>query len=183
VVATQSVAVLAASLAQRLESKWLLDGSFTAFLIGAGLYAVTIARFDLRQLRVGRGDHWIAGGALGISALAAATIFHGAQSIGAVGAIAGGMKDAAVALWALTIAWLPPLVVAEIASPRIRYEDERWSSVFPIGMYAACSFVVAGAAGISVIADFARVWVWVALGVWAVVLVATIRSAALGSSS
>jgi hypothetical protein len=33
-----------------------------------------ISRFDLRQLVVGHGDHWITGGALAISTLAAGKI-------------------------------------------------------------------------------------------------------------
>ena len=39
-------------------------------------------------------------------------------------------------------------------------------------MYAACSFVVGSAAHAGAITSFARVWVWIAVAVWAVVLVA-----------
>ena len=65
-------------------------------------------------------------------------------------------------LWALTIAWLPVLLAAEVLRPRLRYDVRRWSTVFPVGMYAACSFVVGAAARAPGITDFARVWVWVA---------------------
>jgi hypothetical protein len=37
-------------------------------------------------------------------------------------------------------------------------------------MYAACSFVVGNVAHAGAITSFARVWAWVALVVWAVVL-------------
>jgi Voltage-dependent anion channel len=56
--------------------------------------------------------------------------------------------------------------------PRPSYDVRRWSTVFPFGMYAACSFVVGTAAPVEGISDFARVWVWVVVAVWAVVLVA-----------
>ena len=36
-------------------------------------------------------------------------------------------------------------------------------------MYAACSFVVGAVGSAPVITSFARVWVWVALAVWAMV--------------
>ncbi|MGO9790948.1 MAG: hypothetical protein ACLP8S_16060 [Solirubrobacteraceae bacterium] len=36
----------------------------------------------------------------------------------------------------------------------------RWSTVFPLGMYAASSFVVGALATATAIGDF-RVWVWI----------------------
>jgi tellurite resistance protein TehA-like permease len=71
--------------------------------------------------------------------------------------------------------WLPMLLVAEALRPRLRYDVRRWSTVFPVGMYAACSFVVGTVAHASGITDFARVWVWVGLAVWAVVFAAMLR--------
>jgi hypothetical protein len=61
--------------------------------------------------------------------------------------------------------WLPILLVAEARWPRTTYDVGRWSTVFPVGMYAACSFVVGAVASAPAITDFARVWVWVAVTV------------------
>jgi hypothetical protein len=44
-------------------------------------------------------------------------------------------------------------------------------------MYAACSFAVGKADHATTITRFARVWVWVALAVWAVVFAAMIGRA------
>ena len=85
------------------------------------------------------------------------------------------LKDAALGLWVLTMLWLPVLVVTEIAHPRLRYDVRRWSTVFPVGMYATCSFVVGTTAHAGGITSFARVWVWVAVALWVVVLVAMLR--------
>ena len=71
--------------------------------------------------------------------------------------------------------WLPVLLLAELLRPRLSYDLQRWSTVFPLGMYASASFVVGTAAPAGGITRFARVWVWVALAVWAVVLVGMIR--------
>jgi tellurite resistance protein TehA-like permease len=73
--------------------------------------------------------------------------------------------------------WLPILVVAEARWPRTTYDVARWSTVFPVGMYAACSFVVGAVASAPAITDFARVWVWVAVTVWLTVLVGLARRA------
>jgi hypothetical protein len=48
----------------------------------------------------------------------------------------------------------------------------RWSTVFPVGMYAACSFIVGAAAHAPGITDFARVWVWAGVAVWLPVFLA-----------
>ena len=146
-VSTESLAVLSAALAAREHADWLLDAALAPFLLGLAFYLFVISRFDIRQLAVGRGDHWITGGALAISTLAAGRITLAAKSLGA---LARRPRDAqrrlAVVLWALTIAWLPALLAAEVLRPRLRYDVRRWSTVFPVGMYAACSFVVGTAA-------------------------------------
>ena len=59
--------------------------SLAPFLLGLGFYAFVIARFDLRQLVVGRGDHWVTGGALAISTLAAGRITVAAKGLGVLG--------------------------------------------------------------------------------------------------
>jgi tellurite resistance protein TehA-like permease len=73
--------------------------------------------------------------------------------------------------------WLPTLVAAEVLRPRLSYNVRRWSTVFPVGMYAACSFVVGPLSGITGITDFARIWVWIAFAVWLLVLTAMLRRA------
>jgi tellurite resistance protein TehA-like permease len=80
-------------------------------------------------------------------------------------------------LWLLAIAWLPLLLAAETLRPRLSYDTRRWSTVFPVGMYAACSFVVGSVASAPAVTRFARVWVWVGLACWLVIAGATVRRA------
>jgi tellurite resistance protein TehA-like permease len=174
-VSTESLAVLSATLAGAERTHWLLYAALAPFLLGLVFYVFVISRFDLRQLLVGRGDHWITGGALAISALAAGKITLTAHALHQLAGLGGAPKTVSVVLWVLTMAWLPVLLVAEALRPRPGYDVRRWSTVFPFGMYAACSFVVGAAAHAGAITDFAEVWVWVALAVWAVVLVAMVR--------
>jgi tellurite resistance protein TehA-like permease len=174
-VSTESLAVLSASLATAERAGWLLYAALAPFVLGLLFYLFVISRFDLRQLVVGRGDHWITGGALAISTLAAGRITLGAHSLHHLTALAGALQTTSVILWALTIAWLPLLLAAELVKPRLGYDVRRWSTVFPVGMYAACSFAVGAAAHAPAIADFARVWVWAGVGLWLVVFVAMLR--------
>ena len=139
---------------------------------GLAFYAFAIRSFDVQQLAVGRGDHWITGGALAISTLAAGRITLAARSLHTLSGLAETLKFTSLSLWALTIAWLPVLLATELLRPRLRYDVRRWSTVFPVGMYGACSFVVGAAAGARGVADFARVWVWVGVAVWLSVFLA-----------
>jgi Voltage-dependent anion channel len=87
----------------------------------------------------------------------------------------GGVLEAlALGLWVATMLWLPVLLAAEVLRPRLHYDVRRWSTVFPIGIYAACSFVVGTVAEAGVCTKFVWVWVWVA--VWTVVFAATSRA-------
>jgi len=174
-VSTESLAVLIATLGLVERADWLLVIALVPFVLGLCFYVFVIARFDLHQLTVGRGDHWITGGALAISTLAAGKLLAGAKGLDILGGGGGVLKDVALVLWVVTMLWLPVLVVVEVLYPRLHYDVRRWSTVFPVGMYAACSFVVGAAAHVAGITSFARVWVWIALAVWAVVLGAMIN--------
>ncbi len=176
-VATESLALLGASLAFGERAGWLLYGSLVPFCLGIGFYAFVLSRFQFRQLSVGMGDHWVTGGALAISTVTAGRITLAAQRTGALSGALGALKTISVVLWCLTMVWLPALVIYEALRPRLRYNVRRWSTVFPVGMYAACSFIVGAVGHTAAITDFARVWVWVALAVWLVVFAAMLRRA------
>lgn len=174
-VSTQSLSVLAGQLAVREQAAWLLYASLALFALGLAAYVYVLARFDLRQLLRGRGDHWVSGGALAISSLAAARLVIGASSLHQFGTANGALKTAAVVVWALSIAWLPALIVTEVIQHRLRYDVRRWATVFPVGMYAACSFDVGRAAALPGLVGFARAWVWIGFALWVVVSVAMLQ--------
>jgi len=170
-VATESLGLLAATLAFAERASWLAYGALGPFALGLCFYALVLARFQFRQLAIGIGDHWVTGGALAISTVTAGRLALAAERTGSLG---GGqaLKTIALALWGLTMVWLPALLAAEVLHPRLAYNVRRWSTVFPVGMYAACSFVVGAIDRVGAIVAFARVWVWVAAAVWLVVFAA-----------
>jgi Voltage-dependent anion channel len=176
-VATESLALLAATLAFSERANWLLYAALVPFGLGLGFYAFVLSRFDFHQLLVGIGDHWVTGGALAISTVAAGRIALVAGRTTTLGGGRGAMKTISLVLWCVTMVWLPALIAAELLRPRPTYNLRRWSTVFPVGMYAACSFVVGTLTGISGIVDFARVWLWVALAVWLVVFAGMVARA------
>jgi tellurite resistance protein TehA-like permease len=175
-VGTESLGLLAAALALAEHAGWLLIAALVPFALGLVFYAMVVWRFDFRELLTGLGDHWVTGGALAISTVTAGRITLASKHIALLGGAVGVLEAVSVALWALALIWLPALLAAEAYRPRPRYYVRRWSTVFPVGMYAACSFVVGDVAGISGITRFAQVWVWVAVAVWAIVATGLARS-------
>jgi hypothetical protein len=161
-VAPQSLAVLCFELARAGHSRALFAVGLGTGVFSLVLYLAVLSRFAFAELRTGRGDHWVAGGALAISALAAAQGVRAARAV--LPAWHGAMTGVAIGTWAAAVLWLPVLVAAEALWPRPGYSLARWSTVYPVGMYAAASL----ACPLSAAHPFGRVWVWVALGVWMV---------------
>jgi tellurite resistance protein TehA-like permease len=169
-VATQAIAALCAALASHRHGVvWLVPAALVALATGLALYVFAAASFDLGRVVRGRGDQWVAGGALAIAALAAGDADAALRATGAADGLVAPVRSVALALWILAMAWLPVLVAGELRAPRIGFDAGRWSTVFPVGMYAAMSFAVGHAAARPAVLAFARAWVWVAAAVWALV--------------
>lgn len=181
-VSTQSVVVLAAVLAMARGTPWVLWPGSTIFLLGLVLYGWVLFRFDFAQLRQGAGDHWVAGGATAISALAAARltgVAGGAQRTDYWGAVPAHAVLAGFtwALVAVALTWYLVLVVCEIRWPRPRYTVRRWSTVFPLGVTAVACMIAGAVLGFPLLSLVGAALVWPALVVWAAVGISAIRHA------
>jgi tellurite resistance protein TehA-like permease len=168
-VATESLAALAGLLAFHDRVGWLAVAALVPLALGLAAYGFVLARVDLRQLLTGRGDQWVFGGALAIAALACAPTASALAATSTLPGLRSPLDDTAVVLWAAAALWLPALLVGELVAPRLRYDSHRWSTVFPLGMYAACSLTTGRAIGADGIAELGRIWVWVALAAWLLV--------------
>jgi tellurite resistance protein TehA-like permease len=174
-VATDGLALLSATLSVRYRADWLLRAAVFFLLLALCFYVFTAARFDLRELYHGRGDQWIAGGALAISSLCAGLITKGADALGQFRPQHQILVTGTLVLWCLAMAWLLPLIIGEAVRPRLGYDVRRWATVFPFGMYAACSFTVGQVTGITGITTFGQVWTWVAFALTLLVLAEQFR--------
>ncbi|MEU7499220.1 hypothetical protein AB0B52_19490 [Streptomyces griseofuscus] len=179
-VATQGLVVSAAALAAAEHRAWLAHTALVLFWLGLLLYAFALPRFDVRQVLEGPGDHWIAGGALAISALAGA----GLLAAGDTGGLylwndddRDALRTMTVLLLALCLAAYVLLLVAEVVRPRLRYDQRRWATIFPLGMTAAATLSVGTAVGVPWLRGPGRVLVWVAVAGWLWVAVGTVTEA------
>ncbi|MEU4142157.1 tellurite resistance/C4-dicarboxylate transporter family protein [Streptomyces parvulus] len=184
-VATEGLAVLGATLSAATSTPWLAHASLVPFWLGIVLYLLALFRFDLRQVALGSGDHWVAGGALAISALA------GAKLIAAAGTDmylwnsddSAVLHDVTVLLLTLDLAWYVVLFVAEFVWPRVRYDVRRWSTVFPLGMTAAATLSVAAAVDVGWLDAPGRVLMWIAVAGWLAVAAGAVLRARAGLRS
>ncbi|MFE3522616.1 tellurite resistance/C4-dicarboxylate transporter family protein [Streptomyces sp. NPDC059161] len=167
-VATQGLAVLAATLSLAGEGDWLARAALVALVVGLILYVQALGHFDFRQLRAGAGDQWISGGALAISALAASGL---ALSPVWTGAAHTALGTTALVLLGLSLTWCAVLLVAETRWPRPGYDIRRWSTVFPVGMTAVAALSTAAATEIDWLHTLGQVLLWIAVVMWLLTLI------------
>ncbi|WP_411103835.1 tellurite resistance/C4-dicarboxylate transporter family protein [Streptomyces sp. cmx-4-9] len=176
-VATQGLAVLAASVAATGPHDWLARAALAAFCLGLLLYGVALAHFDFREVARGAGDHWVAGGALSISALAGAKL---TASPVWTGGVHTALRTVTLAALALSLAWYAVLLTAELRHPRSHYDIRRWATVFPLGMTATACLSAAKPTGVDLLRPLGEVLLWIAVGAWLLTCVAFIGSRRAG---
>ncbi|QTI49811.1 hypothetical protein JYK04_07684 [Streptomyces nojiriensis] len=172
-VATQGLSLLAASLADAGHRDVLARAAMAAFCLGLLLYLAALFRFDLREVVGGAGDHWVAGGALSISALAGSKL---TASPVWTGSAHTALRTVTLALLALSLGWYVVLLAAELRHPRPRYDIRRWATVFPLGMTATACLSVAEPAGVAWLSTLGEVLLWIAVGAWLLTFAALVAS-------
>ncbi|MFF5704958.1 hypothetical protein ACFY7H_20970 [Streptomyces sp. NPDC012794] len=147
----------------------LAPAALACFCLGLLLYGLALARFDFHEIVGGAGDHWVAGGALSITALAGAKL----TALSAwTGPAHTALRNATLTALALSLGWYAVLLAAELRSLRPRYDIRRWSTVFPLGMTATACLTAAPATGTPWLRPLGEVLLWIAVGAWVLTLLA-----------
>lgn len=197
VVATQSIAVLSAHLAPhaaplfRLElnflalSMWLWGGMLYIWMISLIFYRYTffpLAPDDLSP------PYWISMGAMAISTLAGSLLVANTPDAPFLASLAPFLKGFTVFYWATGTWWIPMLVVLGVWRHGyrrfpLRYDPLYWGAVFPLGMYAACTFEMAQAMHFEFLQVIPQVMVYVAMAAWSLAFVGLLRSLVRGRAA
>lgn len=181
-VATEGLAVLAAALAKAVTTAWLAYAALVLFWLGLVLYVFALSRFDARQVVRGRGDQWVAGGALAISTLAGTRLIEADSSRLYLWNTDddGVLRTMTVILVVLDLCWYVVLLACEAARPRLGYDVRRWSTAFPMGMSAAAVLSVATALHHPWLKVPGQVLLWVAMAAWLAVAAGAVADARAG---
>lgn len=178
-VATQSLAVLGALLASHF-GEWeelMLFVSVCCFLVGGFLYFLIVTLllyrllfFPLRPETLAP-PYWIDMGAEAISTLAGANLILHAANSQALLMMLPWLHGFTLFFWATATWWIPLLLILGVWRHVIRhvpfrYSTGYWSLVFPLGMYAACTFQVRNALALPIPSAFPKLFLYIALAAW-----------------
>lgn len=152
---------------------WIAAALWAVGLLAYAYLAPPVTRSLAQALRARaapRGDEWILMGALAIGALASAELAALAEP-GAGWSAARSVLDVGTGVcWLGATIWLAPLLATELRSAALvgtwRYRFERWSTVFPLGMYAVASHAVGLRLGLPGLDDPAVLFLVAGLIVW-----------------
>ncbi|MFG3168707.1 tellurite resistance/C4-dicarboxylate transporter family protein [Streptomyces sp. NPDC048200] len=180
-VGSDSIAVTAASLAHVTSGDLLPVVAVVCWAIALVQYllvaGIVLARLLVRPVAPGdlMTSLWIFMGAAAISVLAGTRLLElPPDSLLLPHAVLTGWS---VVLWSFAT-WLIPLLLAlgvwrhGVRRIPLRYEFGWWNLVFPIGMYGVATHELGRVTGTSWMTAMGRGEIWVAVGVWAVVIIA-----------
>ncbi|MBS7546851.1 tellurite resistance protein permease [Dietzia cinnamea] len=188
VVASQSVAVAAATLEPRVESARdaLAIVAVTSWSVGVVLYVASAVFVSLRLMLYPLDPteldppYWVSMGAVAITVVAGARIVEMA-SAPMVDAVRGLVAGLVVVFWCFAT-WLIPVLVAvgvwrhKVRQVPFHFEPTWWSIVFPLGMYAVAGMYLGRADDLPIVAWIGEAWMWVAVAAWLIAVVGMVRS-------
>ncbi|WP_235831424.1 tellurite resistance/C4-dicarboxylate transporter family protein [Gordonia zhaorongruii] len=182
-VATQSVAVLSATLAPHVDSgrAQLALLAVACWAVGAFLYLATAVLVAARILlyrpdpREVSGAYWVAMGATAITVVAGMSI-DGMHHVPILEVTGGAIAALSVLFWAFGTWLIPPLMFLGYWRHRrsrvpLRYEVSLWAIVFPLGMYGVASRELGLVHDLPILDAIGHVEIWVALAAWSVTFI------------
>lgn len=190
VVATQALAVSSALLAAQIGqpyrlqlnlvalSMWLWGGMLYIWVMALIFYRYTFFTLSPSDLAP---PYWINMGAMAISTLAGSLLIGNAVDAPYLMSLLPFIKGFTVLYWATGTWWIPMLLL--LGAWRylykrfpFEYDPLYWGAVFPLGMYAACTWQLERAMAFGFETGLPRVFFYVAVLAWALTFIGLLHS-------
>ncbi|MGV8813876.1 MAG: tellurite resistance/C4-dicarboxylate transporter family protein [Gelidibacter sp.] len=192
VVATQSVSILSTKLEEFLpfSHEEVLFFSLMLFLCGCMFYIIIITLiiyrlifFNLHAEELGP-PYWINMGADAITVLAGSALIISAEKWPFLTELLPFLKGFTLLFWAIGTWWIPLILILGvwrhiIKKVPLRYNSQYWGMVFPLGMYTVCTLRLSEAIALPFLMGISSVFVFFAIGVWAVIFIGLIYTIVL----
>jgi tellurite resistance protein TehA-like permease len=188
VVAGQSVSVLGSQLAEGFGlytphvllfclAMWLGAGMLYIWIISLIFYRYTFFVLSPSDLAP---PYWINMGAVAISTLAGTMLIAAAPHSALLRELLPFLKGLTLLFWATATWWIPMLVILGFWRHVFRrfplhYDPLYWGAIFPLGMYAVCTFRLAGVIDAPFLLRVPPPFLYVALAAWSLALVGLLR--------
>lgn len=180
VVATQSLSVSSAVLAAGIDQPYRLELNFFAlsmWLWGGMLYIWMMALIFYRYIffNFSPADlappYWINMGAMAISTLAGSLLILNAPQASYLASLLPFLKGFTIFYWATGTWWIPMLLLLAIwryvyKRFPLNYDPLYWGAVFPLGMYAACTWQLDQAMEFGFLTQLTHAFFYIALAAW-----------------
>ena len=190
VVATQSMAVIAALISQHVDqplrmelnffalSMWLWGGMLYIWMMSLIFYRYTFFAFSPADLSP---PYWINMGAMAISTLAGSLLILNTPHAPFLNSMLPFLKGFTVFYWATGTWWIPMLVVLAIWRHGVRrfpfsYDPMYWGAVFPLGMYAVSTLRMMQAMELDFLHPLPQVMFGVGLTAWVLLFSGQLRA-------
>lgn len=190
VVATQSIAAVAAELAQDTAGQWLASIAVALWGVGVVLYLMLATLVTLRLLTTRNKPstlgptYWIYMGATAITVLAGSHILVLPADLPIMELMSPVVAGLTFILWAFGVWWVPLLLIFGVWRHGVRriplrYESDLWSIVFPLGMYSVASIHFGAQARLPLLVSLGEFGAWISGAAWLAVAVAMVSSLAV----
>jgi tellurite resistance protein TehA-like permease len=118
--------------------------------------------------------YWINMGAMAISTLAGSLLIESATNAPYLSSVLPFIKGFTLLYWAAGTWWIPMLLLLGVwryvwNRYPLEYDPLYWGAVFPMGMYAACTWQMGRAMELGFLTGLSWFFLYVALASWAVV--------------
>ncbi len=195
VVATQALSVSSALLAAHIDqphrielnllalSMWLWGGMLYIWMMSLIFYRYTFFRLEADDLAP---PYWINMGAMAISTLAGSLLILNAPQAPYLMSLLPFLKGFTVLYWATGTWWIPMLLALGVWRYGYKrfpftYDPLYWGAVFPLGMYAACTFEMDRAMEFGFLGGLPRVFLYIALAAWTITFAGMLHAMARGA--